>query len=423
MPQIEEIINDSEDEMPQLDGAETSQANDAHSVRASHIQDSHVIDSDDESDGMPELVEAPNEGSSRKTAVVDSEDDDGEDDEDDDDDMPDLVDIQPEAYGRGATTIDEDSDDDMPELVDLGPTGQHSGNYSEYDNESSTLASSTRKLRYGDTTSLYDEASTCCNMAFLHILGVCSSSLVFKLKALINERKMVTTENIRANKSMVDAEARLMDLRYSMTAEKQKEEEDLIDQTWEEIGLLETKLLAINASLKATDLEFLTEIKRAHHRLQSLYGRRKAGKSFGKGSKASAERLQSERRYQEDNGRKGVMSEEAAANILGLAEIDKALKTLSNPKFRQNYLVLANDSQFKSKRRTPKYADMSEAEVQELRMPKKQEPVSSLMKRQRTGGLQRYNNNPNRIQRVILLEYPTQPTCPDFGLATSMIVS
>ncbi|ORY49557.1 hypothetical protein BCR33DRAFT_713869 [Rhizoclosmatium globosum] len=422
MPHISEM-SDSDDDMPGLveveqpiPGATRTQTNE------------DTVDSDDDSDfddsDMPDLVDAPAEVGGAVSSGID------DDDDDDDDDMPALVDAPGTSDYRFAKTMDaidsdddDDDDDDMPELVDLDPSANQQSRYKEYTgdeddededysqpNSSSSYLAPRSAPKYGDQSDLFQAAATCCNKAQLHVLGLCQSPLVSKLVGLINERKSTAQLNVEANKQMNDAEARLMDTEESMTAEEQAEVEKLIDDSWDLIGNFEKKLVQINEELKKTDLEFIEEIKRAHNRLQQQFGRYKNGAM--KTQKAKAEMGRSARMYQQYNGRKGHMTEEVSANMLGLLEIDQALKTLVNAKFRSKYLLSSSDITFSVKRRSPKYGDKSDPEVREIAQ-KKQEPVWSIMARSRTGGLQRYNSNPNRIQRVILLEYPTQPTCPE----------
>ncbi|KAJ3022545.1 UNVERIFIED_CONTAM: hypothetical protein HDU68_009048 [Siphonaria sp. JEL0065] len=398
-----EFISVSDDDMPGLvDAPDVAGSSQTKSKPTA----AHSNSDDDSDDDMSDLVEAPTTKPKGASRVIDSDDD-------SDHDMPGLVDLEPAGKSSRAKTLDQhgdsDSDDEMPELVELDPaTGEQFVN-----DDTNYSQTQSFKPQYGDTSSKFDEAEACCNTAQLHVLDLCSSPYVFNLKKLINERKLYTAETVRVNKQIQEGEARLMDLQNSMTAEEQKREEKLVDDLWEELMRHEDNLLKTNDKLKVADLEFLNEIKKSHSKLQILYGRKKVKGSFSKKEKKSADRMQSERRYQEDNGRRGAMTEEAAANILGLAEIDKAQKTLTNPKFRHKYLVLADDSHFSSKRRTPKYADKSDPEIHEKANAKKEEPVWSLMRRQRTGALQRYGNNSNHIQREIVLEFPTQPTCPE----------
>ncbi|KAJ3069931.1 hypothetical protein HDU98_007024 [Podochytrium sp. JEL0797] len=398
-----ESDSDSDDSMPGLvDVQPTKQS----------AKDSDDEDSDSD-DGMPGLVDVqPTKKTAKKSDVQDS---------DSDDDMPGLVDSQaPTSRSRNIADLDsdDDSDDDMPELVDLDPSKQQKSRYNEHTGDTSdegddyspeSQARSAAQPRFGQTSPLHDAAATCCEMVHLHVLGLCSSPLVLKLKNLIVERNVVVLENVDMNTKMIEAEKALNEM--NLPEEEQKIEEEKVDKYWNESGALEVRLRKINIGIKTTDADLIREIKRSHNRLQMSYGRYKNGSLYEKAERQETIN-QDRRRYQGYNGRKGNMTESATANMLGLMEIDQASKILLNPKFRKSYLIIGRDAVFESKRRSPKYGDRTDPEARE-QANAKQEPVWSVMRRQRTGGLQRYNSNPNRIQRVVLLEYPTQPTCPE----------
>ncbi|KAJ3124792.1 hypothetical protein HK100_011117 [Physocladia obscura] len=333
--------------------------------------------------------------------------------ESNDDSLPDLVEDNPTLRASLAAShlalndnnILDGEDDDDDDVLDDAVEG---------DGES---VSAPRRFRpkYGDKSPLLLATESCCDTTYLHVLGLCNSAVVFSLKMLMSEKKLAARENVLAHKKMLAAESNLMDHTNSLSPQELKREEELVEQSWVEINRLEKKIELLSKRAKDADSELVLLIKRAHERLGVQYGRTKNSDAFDPNiaSAKSADRLHSARQYQQYNGRKSRFTETAAANMLCLSEIDKAYSALIKPKFRQEYLFATNDSNpIVAKRRTPRYADKGSKEVLEKDVPVKQEPVWAIMKRQRAGALARRGYNPNRIERVVLLEYPTQPTCP-----------
>ncbi|KAJ3238900.1 hypothetical protein HDU81_006911 [Chytriomyces hyalinus] len=265
----------------------------------------------------------------------------------------------------------------------------------------------------------FSEARDCCGTALLHVLHLCKIPRLEQLRNLLRLRKSLTASNIVEHRNMQDAELRLMDNREAMSARQLREEEAAIDECWERIDNIESQLKKISADLKDADAQFVSDVKRAHERLQRIYGRRKNGSLFPDGGSAGkdAKRGESARFYQQNGGsRHSHPTESASANTLALSEIDRAFTTLLNMKNRRKYLVFGDDAVFEGSRRTPKYAHKDDVEMCAKDF-KRDEPIWTLMKRQRTDGVQKYRTNTYRTPRVIVLEYPNQPTCPEISVA------
>ncbi|KAI8622260.1 hypothetical protein BC830DRAFT_1089884 [Chytriomyces sp. MP71] len=369
-------------------------------------EDDDDDDDADDSDSMRGVGDAPSNDRGHShfhnaSIVTDSEDSD-----DDSDSMPGLVDAPPQTTAFHKNAIDNEDDDNVPDLVDVMPAS------------SRTTHRPPARPRYGDTSTKADAAPSCCNTIHLHVLDLCNSPLVHRLRSLIAHRKKLTDMNVVAHKTMMEAEAEVMRVsRLEHVSPEDVEEAGAIsDKCWELISAYDTQLKETRQHIRLADEELVAAVKRVHGRLERSYGRKKNGKFYDGSEKlAKHPRGHAARKASGGDGRDQGARVGTQANMLGLSEIDKALRILTNVKRRNAYLTLGGDVEFAKTVRTPRYADKDDIDAQPVYV-KKQEPVWSLMKRERAGGVQRYHNNPNRIQRVIVLEYPPQPTCPEVSV-------
>ncbi|KAI8834943.1 hypothetical protein BJ741DRAFT_608696 [Chytriomyces cf. hyalinus JEL632] len=408
MPTIEELSNHSDTES-EIENVEREDTRNEHRETVEDEQQNSI--SDIKSTAPAAQILQSNEQMSARASEYDSDSSvDSNQDvsggyESDSESMPDLVQGPPQQSKKHAG-LGESNVSNPSSSPSQGEPNQHTRSLSP----PTTLKRS----------ELFTDANACCGTALLHVLHLCKIPRLEQLRNLLRLRKSLTASNLVEHRNMQDAELRLMDNKATMSAGQLREEEAAIDECWGRIDDIESQLKKISADLKDADAQFVKDVKRAHERLQRIYGRRKNGSFFPDGvgtAGKDAKRGESARFYQQNGGsRHNHSTESASSNKLALSELDRAFTTLLNVKNRRKYLVFGDDAVFERSRRTPKYAHKDELEVR-AKDVKREEPIWTLMKRQRTDGVQKYRTNTYRTQRVIVLEYPNQPTCPEISVA------
>ncbi|TPX73846.1 hypothetical protein CcCBS67573_g04885 [Chytriomyces confervae] len=407
MPTIEELSNHSDTES-EIENVEREDTKNEHRETAEDEQQNSV--SDIESTPAAAQIRQSNEQMSARASEYDSDsyhdlNQDVSGYESDSESMPGLVE-RPSQQSKEHSGLGESNASNPSSSLSQDEPNQHTP----------SLSPPTTLKRSESVT----DARACCGTALLHVLHLCKIPRLEQLRSLLRLRKSLTASNLVEHRNMQDAELRLMDNKATMSACQLREEEAAIDDCWERIDDIESQLKKISADLKDADAQFVKDVKRAHERLQRMYGRRKNGSFFPDGvgtAGKDAKRGESARFYQQNGGsRHNHSTESASSNTVALNEIDRAFTTLLNVKNRRKYLVFGDDAVFESSRRTPKYAHKDDLEVR-AKDVKREEPIWTLMKRQRTDGVQKYRTNTYRTQRVIVLEYPNQPTCPEISVS------
>ncbi|KAJ3313324.1 hypothetical protein HDU76_002664 [Blyttiomyces sp. JEL0837] len=422
----EEDDDDEDDEEEELDDEEEDE----------------VEDDDDDDDRMEETDddEEVTRGRGRTPArnVIESDaDDEGDEESDvDSDGMPDLVDMvapgeaksaaggtgAKKQYPKNVTMEDDEDSDDMPDLADDVPGleggNNWSGNYSK------------RSVPTPQEKADRDDVKECCSMQYFHDLNICQHPDVYELRSALTRRLDLSRQHTVATNAALAAETELIKKRKAAEAAEREAERDAgrrrsssvgkresfkfaqdtdkVDELWEKVAGIDSERRELNEMIKNLDTALCGQIRRSHDKLSVKYGRSKSGKLFDRNDQTARYKNARSQARRNKKDWKGYMGDTADAQRL--MEIDQARRILSNKKQRHLYLAYSDDSKFLKTRRTPIYgdADLSDEEEQKLL----EEPIWKIQRRERVGGLARRSAGGTLPNRVIIQEYPAQPTCP-----------